>query len=75
MQTQEWQLHRTKTGEDFVRHFTFPRFTTQIIIAAGQPEPAVSFNTKWEDPKQGDLYWQMKALEFYNNAPKPPEDS
>jgi hypothetical protein len=75
MKTQEWQLQSTELGEIFVQHLNFPRFTVQIIIASGQPEPGVSFKMKWEDPKQGDMYWHTKALDFYNNAPKPPGDS
>jgi hypothetical protein len=75
MQTQEWQLQITEAGEIFVQHFAFPRFTVQIIIESGQPDPCVSFKMKWEETKQGDLYWHMKALEFYNNAPKPSADS
>jgi hypothetical protein len=71
MQTQEWQLQITEAGEMFVEHFTSPRFTVQIIITNGQPNPCVHFKMNWKDAKQGDLYWHLKALEFYNNAPKP----
>ncbi len=71
MQTQEWQLQITEAGEIFVEHFTSPRFTVQIIITNGQPNPCVHFKMNWKDAKQGDLYWHLKALEFYNNAPKP----
>lgn len=75
MQTNEWQLQITEAGEISVEHFTSPRFTVQIIITNGQPDPCVNFKMDWKDAKQGDLDWYMKALEFYNNAPKPSADS
>jgi hypothetical protein len=45
----------------------------EIIIHSGQPEPCVSFKSKWTDqkPQTGEMGWYMKALEFYNYAPKP----
>lgn len=75
MQTQEWQLEITVTGEIYVQHLTVPRFIVQIIIANGQPDLCVNFKMSWKDAKAGDFYWHLKALEFYNNAPKPPADS
>ena len=75
MQTNEWQLQINEAGEILVHHFTSPRFTVQIIITNGQPDLWVQFKTNWKDAKEGDLYWQLKALEFYNNAPKPAADS
>jgi hypothetical protein len=69
--TQEWQLHIRETGGIFVQHLTLPRFTTQIIIQAGQPDPCVSFKSKWEHPKLNEMEWYFKALDFYHNAPKP----
>jgi hypothetical protein len=75
MQIQEWQLQITETGEIFVNHFTSPRFTVQIIITNGQPDLCVNFKMNWKDAKQGDLDWYVKALEFYNNAPRPHADS
>lgn len=75
MKKQEWQLSIIETGEIFVQHFTLPRFTVQIIIKSGQPEPCVSFKAKWDDAKQRELHWYLRALEFYNNAPIPPTDS
>ena len=75
MKIQEWQLRITETGQIFVEHFTLPRFTAEIIIENGQPEPCVSFKMNWKDAKQGDLDWHLKALEFYNDAPNPPINS
>jgi hypothetical protein len=75
MENGEWQLQITETGEIFVHHFASPRFTVQIIIADGQPDLCVNFKMNWKDAKQGDLDWYLKALEFYNNAPKPPSNS
>jgi hypothetical protein len=71
MNIREWQLQITEKGKIFVQHLTLPRFTTQIIIQAGQPNPCVSFKSKWEHPKLSEMEWYFKALEFYNNAPKP----
>jgi hypothetical protein len=70
MNTQEWQLEITEKGEIFVQHITLPRFTAQIIIHSSQPEPCVAFKSKWTDQKLDEMGWYLKALEFYNNAPK-----
>jgi hypothetical protein len=70
MKTQEWQLYISEKGEVFVHHITLPRFTVQIIFHSDQPKPHVSFKSKWEDQKLEEMDWYLKALEFYNNAPK-----
>jgi tyrosine-protein phosphatase YwqE len=75
MQIQEWQLQITETGEIFVQHFTLPRFVVEIIIMNEQPDLLVRFEMNSQHANQDDFYWHMKALEFYNNAPKPPVDS
>lgn len=75
MKTHEWQLEVKEAGEIFVHHSASPRFAVQIIITNGQPDLCVNFKMNWKEPKQGDLDWYVKALEFYNNAPKQPTDS
>lgn len=75
MQTNEWKLEITEAGEIFVQHLTLPRFTVQLIIMSGQPDPCVHFKMNWMDAKQGGFDWHFKALEFYNHAPKSPAGS
>lgn len=72
---QEWQLTITTEGEIFVQHLVLPRFTMQIIIEGHQPDISVRFKGKWIDREQGGFDWYFKALEFYNNSPKPPPDT
>ena len=71
MLTNEWQLQITESGEIFVQHLKFPRFIVQIIVEGQQPDVSVQFKMKWNDSKQEGLDWHLKALEFYNNCPKP----
>lgn len=71
MKQQEWQLEITEKGEIFVQHLVLPRFTMQIIIGGQQPNISIRFKSKWTDREVGGLDWYLKALEFYNSAPKP----
>jgi hypothetical protein len=66
MEKQEWQFILTG-GNKFVEHLTFPRFVTKIATPAAQ---SVHFDMKWKDaaPNGEELQWQMKALEFHNEA-------